>query len=229
MSLTYIYRFAAVALVLGGLLGVIAANLPIAHSGGPTVVVASPFYLASNLMFWFGSILIVLGWPAFYARQATTAGKLGLIGFVLMMLATLILDVVLAPLRAFIFPWLVQTHITASELRHLPNLYFVPAGFMLGLVGAILFGIATIRARVFPLWVGLLLLVGTPLTVLVESVRTYLPSPLHNVGDDIFRLSVVLFGYALWLRATSETRQSQAEPSTLRHRVESSAARAHSS
>lgn len=211
MSPPQIYRLAAVSLMLGGLVGLVGANLPIPQVDDPNAVAGSPFWKAGNLMFWAGSLLGALAWPAFYARQARWAGKLGLMGFVLMMLSSHVLDLFTAPLRAFVIPWLLTTHITTNELEQMP-LPFVPAGFALGLVGVLIYGVATLRARVFPRWAGVLLLIGTPLTLVAESVRDHLPWVLHNAGDDIFRLSVVLLGYALWLRAAVPAAEVQREP-----------------
>jgi hypothetical protein len=57
------------------------------------------------------------------------------------------------------------------------------------LVGFVLYGLATLRARVLPRWYGLALIVCMPVSL-----------PLATYGTVLFGLILVVLGYALWSR-----------------------------
>ncbi len=64
------------------------------------------------------------------------------------------------------------------------------------LVGFVLYGFATLRARVLPRWYGLALLASMPVSL-----------PLATYGTALFGLILVVLGYVLWLRKDSTTEQ----------------------
>jgi hypothetical protein len=64
------------------------------------------------------------------------------------------------------------------------------------LVGLVLMGIATLRARVLPRWYGLALIVSLPVSL-----------PLVKYGTVLFGLILVVLGYALWSRKGTTTEQ----------------------
>jgi hypothetical protein len=64
------------------------------------------------------------------------------------------------------------------------------------LVGFVLYGIATLRARVLPRWYGLALIVALPVSL-----------PLAGYGTALFGLILLALGYALWLRSGFATEQ----------------------
>jgi len=85
------------------------------------------------------------------------------------------------------------------------------AGMAGWVIGLLLFGIATARARVLPIWAGVALALSQPLTVLTGAALAPV-SPLSNFGDyagaianGIIWLAV---GAALRSRATVSTRRS---------------------
>jgi hypothetical protein len=57
------------------------------------------------------------------------------------------------------------------------------------LVGFVLYGVATVQARVLPRWYGLALIVSMPVSL-----------PLAGYGTTLFGLILVVLGYMLWLR-----------------------------
>lgn len=142
-----------------------------AYGSGPEATVEAVTTTASMV---FGSVrllggmLLVFGLIALYAYQIEAAGRLGLVGFIVSMIGTVLLTAV-AWLGAFIDPAL------ASQA---PEFYVAArSGEVGGTVGAILgigvlspillqalgwtiFGIATYRARVFPRWLAVGLVVG---------------------------------------------------------------------
>jgi hypothetical protein len=64
------------------------------------------------------------------------------------------------------------------------------------LVGFVLYGVATVQARVLPRWYGLALIVVLPVSL-----------PLAGYGTALFGLILLVLGYALWLRRDATTTQ----------------------
>jgi hypothetical protein len=64
------------------------------------------------------------------------------------------------------------------------------------LVGFVLYGVATLRARVLPRWYGLALVVALPLSL-----------PLTTYGTGLFGLFLLVLGLRLWLRRDATTEQ----------------------
>lgn len=58
----------------------------------------------------------------------------------------------------------------------------LPAGVVIWLLGLVLFGIAMVRARVLPAWVGIAIALSQPLAVLAGLVLSPI-SPLSSTGD----------------------------------------------
>ena len=74
-----------------------------------------------------------------------------------------------------------------------------PWGTVGMLVGFVVYGLATLRARVLPRWYGLALIVSMPLSL-----------PLATYGSALFGLIMVVLGYALWSRKGTTTEQQSA-------------------
>jgi len=100
---------------------------------------------------------------------------------------------------------MVAGHASEINLGALPTVYDLLIGLVGYVIGGLLFGIATFRARVLPRWAGGLLALGTLLPVLLSSV-------VHHPFDRLFAVPVGLalawLGYALW----SERREPVSEP-----------------
>ncbi|MCC3372146.1 hypothetical protein [Cohnella sp. REN36] len=99
---------------------------------------------------------ILIGLPAFYLRQSAQVGKMGLIGLMLYVFGVLLNIAVTASFTS-VLP------MVDEEVPHLidqiidSNFFIYPFGsFFLCIIGAILFGIAVIRATIFPAYVGVL-------------------------------------------------------------------------
>jgi hypothetical protein len=97
-----------------------------------------------TVLFLIGSILLIAGLPAIQAMQPQT-GTLGQIGLALIGIGAAI---------AIVVNVLVQlSGVTVGEA--LPF-----ASALIGMAGAIILGVVTIRTGVFPVWVGWLLIAG---------------------------------------------------------------------
>jgi len=137
--------------------------------------------------------LALLGLVAIYLRQSTEAGRLGLWGFFLLVIgmtvgaiySTLFHGVFLPAIEnieAGLFEKLVDNTTAAQFYRG-----FVVQALGLGL-GAILFGVATIRARVFPAAAG----------------WTFIAAALFSAANEVFSegqlIGRILFGAAfVWM------------------------------
>jgi hypothetical protein len=158
----------------------------------------------------------LLGTAGIYARQVEGAGLLGLGGYLLFSLF-LVLTTAFAFAEAFISPLLATEAPTfvegflgiisgsASEanLGALPALYLLSG--LLVLLGCLLFGIATLRARILPRWAAGVFAFGGPASAAVVSL---LPHEFERIAAVPIGLGLAWLGYALW----SERREQAVEP-----------------
>ncbi|MCC6191291.1 MAG: hypothetical protein IT318_19895 [Anaerolineales bacterium] len=154
-------------------------------------VVSQAFSPGVSWLFLLASILLLLSLPAMYARQAGTAGWLGLAGHALLQAGIVLIVLVASP--SVLFP--------ALGLAPGENL----AAFLLGIaltLGLLLTGIATISAGVFPRWAGLLLLAATAGFFFVFFVAEFLPPLAGQAGSALFglllALALIWIGFSLW-------------------------------
>jgi hypothetical protein len=168
-------------------------------------------HILASVMCFFG----ILGMAGLYARQAETSGWLGLAGFVLLSLWFAVIlgfsfveTVILPPLATeaptFVDGFLAVVTGTTSEMNlgALPTVWMLTAP--LYILGGLLFGIATFRARILPRWAGVLLAVGTALAPVAGLL------PLEQQPKIAVPVGVALswLGYALW----SERREHASDP-----------------
>jgi len=153
-----------------------------------------------------GGLLLVFGLIALYACQIEAAGRLGLIGFIVSMIGTVLLTAV-AWLGAFIDPAL------ATQA---PEFYVAArggdiggtVGLLLGLgilsplllqgLGWTTFGIATYRARIFPRWLAVGLVIG--------ALLLFVPVQGSPV---VFQLAVASMGVFLFTGRVESPAQEQ--------------------
>ena len=149
MSSVTLYRASGLALLLGAVLVII--GLPLSFVFPPD----TPIALAMIGVWTSGAVLLQLGLPGIVARQASRAGWLGFIGF--------LLTSFFAVTDLTIFPWLdvhaPQVSAQFFTANSAVNVYVAVASSLFA-VGGVLLGMATMRARVFPQWAGLLLILG---------------------------------------------------------------------
>nr|HET6903915.1 hypothetical protein [Ktedonobacteraceae bacterium] len=179
---TRLFRISGWFLLFGGLLmAVTNFHLPMSS------VVAALI----NLL---GGVLLLLGLPALYARQATQVRWIGLVGLVIIWLDTLIFPVLQGGIGG-----LVPT-LTPPDF-----LYIIGP---LTIIGTLLFGIMTIRARVFPRWLGFCLFVGYMLGIIGFIFFDKSAPFIGLLGIVLYWLSLSAFGVALLLseRSTQQER-----------------------
>jgi hypothetical protein len=169
-------------------------------------------HILATAMGFFG----LFGLTGIYARQAEKTGWQGLAGYILMSL-WLVNLAHFTFIEAFVLPPLVTQAPTVVEsvlgiftksageihLGALSTIYDLN-GFIGYMIGGVLFGIATFRARILPRWAGGLLAIGA----LLVPFAAVLP-PVHEAKVTIpGGLALVWLGYSLW----AERRQRAVEP-----------------
>ena len=81
MSSTTSYRLSGIALLIGAALSIIYSVSNLFISGPFPQALAGPVAVIGSLIGFIGSVLVLLGLPGMYTRQAKAAGILGLLGF----------------------------------------------------------------------------------------------------------------------------------------------------
>ena len=186
MSSSNLIRWSGLAAILAGVLLVVAdlLNLAIGFGDEPFSEVATTgIHAVQYVVNLLAAVLLLIGLVGLYARQSEAASPLGLVGFLVAILGTaLITGLFWATL--FIAPALAVE--APAFLDEGP-----PPGYFLTLitfgVGWLLFGIATLLARVYPRIPAILLMIGAAITVL--------PLPFTGV---VLAIAVAWLGFALF-------------------------------
>jgi hypothetical protein len=158
-------------------------------------------YLLSAGLRWLSTILLVWAVIGIYERQSRAAGSFGLWAFVVAFLGTALQagetwgEVFVWPTLAQVAPTVISGQTTEAPAHLASGILLSNA--LLGL-GWILFGASTIRARVYPRWAGVLLIVSIPVTMFLP------PTPgtfLESIGQIMFGSALAALGWhALSLR-----------------------------
>lgn len=200
MSASSIFRISGLALIIGALLASVGYWLrPYVQD---ISAYSLPVYVPSALLRFSGALLILIGLPGMYAYQSSRAGKFGLFSYALTFLGLATLEIGTAAITAFVVPFLAADPATQSLVIP-PGNFETQLGvgymivFLSGMIafnlGLILYGIAMLRARVFPRWAALMIIVGVPAIFLLSS--------LPIIGDKfaiLVFLGLAWCGYAMW-------------------------------
>lgn len=160
MSARVLYRVAAVALVVGAVM--IAVGNLLAPQGGARAAVESGMYYPAAIAVLLGGLLTMITFPAVYLWQRAESGVLGFAGMVTMLAAGIPLTVGFPLVQLLIYPWIAGFDVSNKALNDGPlafTIFFAVASAVVTM-GGVLFGVATIRARVFsrPLGIGFVVL-----------------------------------------------------------------------
>jgi hypothetical protein len=145
-------------------------------------------YVFAWLLYLLGGVLLLTGLVGLYVRQSEAAGILGFVGFLVAFSGTVLAlgavwgQLFVAPFLAVQAPGALDTEPTGT----------LAVGFTLTLLiifplGWLLFGVATLRAQVYPRAAAILLIIG--------AVVGFLPIPLTEIvlNVAVARLGFVLF------------------------------------
>lgn len=189
MSSSDLIRLSGFAAVGAGVLFVLAELLYLVVGLEETISVesaSSGSFLFQGLVFLLAGILLLGGLVGFYASRSEDMGTLGLVGFLVAFIGSA-LAVGAYWDGTFVPPALAQE---APELLGTvppPIILFAnTVSFALLTLGWLLFGLAVLRARVYPRVVAVLLMVG--------AVLAFFPLPFSTV---VFGLAVAWMGFAL--------------------------------
>lgn len=151
------------------------------------------------------SVFGFYGLTGLYVRQAEPSGWLGFIGYLMLTLWLAIVlgftfvEVFILPPAATASPALVEGFVgvfsgaaSSIDLGALPTIWNISG--ILYLLGAIVFGVATFRAGVFPKWAGALLALGG----LAGPTAILFPPSLTGFVAIPVGIAIAWLGFALW-------------------------------
>ena len=142
-------------------------------------VFAVPAAVWTNALYIIAALLMVVGLLGLHALQKDNYGRVGRGGFWTVVVASLaqVLGLIVFLSGSSTLEWLV-----------------FPVGFVAVPVGLILYGAATLQARVLPRWCGLGLIIVPPASVV-----------FGDYGGILFGLLWVALGYVLWSQREATT------------------------
>ena len=203
MKMTIQLRWSSLASMIGGLVFPFALLLHPTHA-------TNTFYTPIHILIGVTLVLLLLGLPAVYVGQKTRRRNDGLlIGVLLASIGTalqvsyVLVDGFLAPAMTSSFP---SSTLSPADV-HLLFLRSVGPLALLVLVsefvfvgGYLLLGQQTMRAEMFPRWVGLLLISGAVLF----GTQILLPMFVAELGAALLGVAFLEIGYAHLFQAGNE-------------------------
>ena len=177
MSHLPLVRWGGLAAMLVGVAFIVLVLIPKARDG-------SPFYIfGSVLLFVAVWLLLLVALAGFHALQKEHYGRIGRAGFYTVIVGASAMIVIQ------LLTWVgVTLGITALVF---PD----PVGLLIVMVGLVLYGVATLQARVLPRWCGVGLIVGVPVLIGLSVVSEEYGEML---GGILFGLLWLALGYVLW-------------------------------
>jgi hypothetical protein len=127
--------------------------------GDRAATISSPWFGGAQIVYFAGFGLLMLTLIGLYAVQADRAGRFGLIAFVAAVAGTMALAGDLW-FDAFAGPWIVANEPDLANNAGGSLMAGAFAGYVLFAVGWALFGLASLRARVFPALLSVALVIG---------------------------------------------------------------------
>jgi hypothetical protein len=202
MSSSSFVRRGGLAAVASALFAISSFVLYLVVVGGDRIseaATSAAFFLPSGAQL-LAMVLLLVGLVALFVRQAEGFGGLGVAGFVLALVGTTLAAGALWS-QVFVVPRLAEA---APEVAD-SGTGSVLAGYLISFfvfgVGWLVFGIATLRTRMFPRWVVILLLIGAVLSIL--------PLPSRAL---IVQVAAAILGLTLLTKGeVSEERQPRAK------------------
>jgi hypothetical protein len=163
-----------------------------------------PVFLINGSVYFGAFCLLMLTLVAIYAREGHRAGKLWAIGACAAVVGTFALGANVGWFDVFVAPWIA---LVAPEAMKTPNVGSLPIGgfssYVLFLLGWVLFGVASFRARVFPIAISL---------AIVVSALIAWPSAFPPYGVP-FGLTIA--GLGVWMIRRSTAANEIAQPVAL--------------
>jgi len=162
-----------------------------------SVLVNSAGWIPINIIALVATVIGILGTFGMYLRQAGKSKYLTLIGFVFIIFG-LVMKASATSWEFSIWPAILQnspmnTLLTESLIyKNTGILSFYAVFTLFFMIGYIVFGIGSLKAKVFPKWASILLIIGAPAYAILLSIP-----PFGLLGLALYCVS--LFGYGLSL------------------------------
>jgi hypothetical protein len=200
--------------------GVLLASFFILHPGGgdpaSAATITSSAYAAEHLLGVASMALMLLASVGLYARQLAPSGTLGLVSIVIAFLgtaltgSTIYVDGFMLPIVAANAPDLLAI---SGPIYSPPGVLLFALPGVLFTVGLVLFGVASLRARVLPRWGSVLLMVGAVILALPPEPLSPVPAFAIILGAVVFAAGLAWLGLGLWSRSgTTLPSQAPAAP-----------------
>jgi len=184
MSSAILYRCCGIILILGVVIKLVSTIFPFLVSVNietSSTDLQDPLVATYYSLTFIAFSLIIIGLPAMYLHQSARWGKLGLTGLLFYIFGTL-LDIALIATFTTVMPLLSKEAPALIDEILNSNFAIFPLGsFLLCLIGAILFGIAIIRAKVFQVYVGVLFMASPILYVMSSFVGNDTTGAIFNL------------------------------------------------
>jgi len=202
VSLNTMIRLCGLACIVGGfcLAGFVLVH-PWDQLLGAEIARTARWQIAHTLHF-VGALFALLGLLGIFARQREQLGSFGLVGFVLsfmgnaMFLGTGMITAFIWPMLAVHAPATVEPGGAIFGWPH-SVLAFALTAVTLS-IGYVLFGVAMVRAGVFPRWSIVMLVVGAILGMLPPHPMGMLPWGGLVFGGVLYGAALVWLGSILW-------------------------------
>jgi hypothetical protein len=174
---------------------------------GPEALLTSSYLVSSGLRL-LGIVLLLWALIGIYGRQSRAAGTFGLWAFVVAFFGTALI-VANAWAEVFVYPTLAQVAPNEWSGSIMEVSSYLSLGLTLSFplfgVGLILFGVATLRAGVYPRWASVLLIISIPVTMFLD------PTPgsfQESIGQILLGIAVAALGWYALRIAPSNTSSS---------------------
>jgi hypothetical protein len=214
MSPSNLFRISGLALVLAAAMFVVAEMLAFSiflreeDVNDLRAFATSNAFIVQSLLTLFAGTLLLGGLVGLYVRQSEAAGKLGLVAFLLAFLGTALVtgdfyaNTVVTPMVAMEVPAFLDNPLSSFLQAWLPFSFGILA------LSWLLFGVTTVRTRVYPRGASWLLLIG--------AVVALAPLPLDNLPFDA---ALAWLGLALLKERETPPRRRSTTPRRQRSRA----------
>jgi hypothetical protein len=192
VSTSSLIRFSGLAAVLAGVFILITELLDLVFYASysqqaPSQTSTSGLFFLEGAVGLLSAVLLLVALVGLYARQSEAAGALGAVGFVVALVGTALVVGGFWE-SIFVMPTLAKA---APDLIDADPPFWFYLGTLLSagvsVAGWILFGIATLRAQIYPRIAAMLVLVGTILSALPVPLTTL----VYGVGECWMGLALV--------------------------------------
>src|SRR2546422_891306 len=147
MKTSHLIRASGVALMIGGILGVVGLVIhPLSETASD---VASSRWVPAHLLAFVSAIPLIFGLIGLYARQAEETGRLGLLGFALTLIGAISDGMELLWIEVIIFPFLVANDPALYDSLRSSSAYLVALAlsFLLFFGGFVSFAATIVPSR----------------------------------------------------------------------------------